>query len=252
MTITDFAGNQVMIWHQGQRYPVHAIVPAWTPNSILGLAAWFDSTQDTFADGQSVDVYTEHSSAARVFNAAFAGSAPIFRAGAGRPYLELFTAGGGTGGFVSAVPWDAGTAGLTFVFVGQITGGSYPMMLVWGPEADGVEMRHDGSAQQIVLMYTSYGIYYSNAVPSAGYVDHLFMLRVDVPQHRSEAWTNAAKTVGAAPAAMPAARTLYVGKRESGYPFVGRMYEALVFAGPISDPDWSRLTDYLRAKWGLA
>lgn len=220
--------------------------PPFTPAALPSLAAWFDASQDTFTDGQAISSYVEHSAAGRSFTAV-AGSEPIWRAGGGRPYIDIVA-----NGLTSTVPWNPGSVGLTYFFAGRMIGGQYPMMIVWGPDPDGVEMRHDGAAQQIVLMYSSTSIYYSHPTPSGYAQDNVYMLRVDVSTRTSHAWTNASKYIGPGPSAMPnAARTLYLGRREGGYPFIGRVYEALVCAGPVSDTEVSTVYDYLRAKWAM-
>lgn len=226
--------------------------PAWAPIDIPELAAWIDADQDTFADGQQIDTYVEHSSGKWVFNSFSPGKGPVFRIGEDKPYLEFPSYS--EGGLVSATPWNSGPLGLTFMFVGQIYGGSYPMMMVWGPTANGIEMRHDGSAQQVVICYTTMGIYFSHPVTSGGLVDALYALRVDSIAGHTDIWTNTNKfTDHRAPRPMPNIdQTLWIGRRQEGYPFIGRVYEALAFAGPISDADQQKLESYLRGKWGLA
>lgn len=218
----------------------------WTPKSVPGLTLWIDAQQQIGSDGVAVPLVIDWSKDNRtlVFQP---GNGPIYRTNfGGRPCFE-WMAGASYG--LDCGLWNAGPAGLTFFFVGQITGGSYPMMVVWGTDGDGFEMRHGGSAQEIVLRYSSHGIVWSHSTPSGPNVDYLWALRVGTD---TDAWTNAdIKSDGRVPAMPNVDQTLYVARRELGYPFIGPMREVLVYAGPIADADVTAVATYLMNKWGL-
>lgn len=219
--------------------------PSFSPDDIPGLAFWLDATQDTFPNGSDVPTYTDHSPAGRQL---VASTPAVYRAGA-KPYLEFALTG--TSGYIASAPWNAGGDGITYMAVVRIEGGSFPMMLVWGPDANGIEMRHDGSALQAVVMYSSYGCYFSSTNPSGGGVDHLYEMRVDAGVSNS-LYSDGVLTSGPViPAMDNVAQTMYVGRREGGYQFYGRMYEALVYEGAISETDRALLESYLQTKWGL-
>lgn len=221
----------------------------WTPASIPGLVTWIDPAQDTFGDGQKIATYREHSDNGYSFNADSRPEyQPIFRAGA-HPHIEF------SGQHFGLVGPDInlGAAGLTFVTVDTHTAvaGIYPMTLVHGPDADGFELRHDGTSTQIVERYTTYGIAYSHTVPDPINVKTLHILRV-TPGVRTDAWIGTALHQDGRAAAMPNVPwTQYVGRRQGGYYYLGYISEALVFAGPVSDADLALLTDYLATKHNL-
>lgn len=233
----------------GQHYYADVVFQAggapageWTPASIPGLVAWIDPAQDMYADGERVDYYREHANGLEF--TAPAGAGPIFRAG-GSPYLD-FT---GTGGLASALQrtW---VNGMTLISVNAVMGGSYPMMVVVGPDANGIEMRHSGSGQELVVMYGWYAIVFAHPTALA-HTLALYSLRVQ-PGAASAAWTNSVQAFGPAPGAMDSApQSLWIGRRQGGYYFVGPMYETLVYDGPVSDDDMALLQDYLQAKHGL-
>jgi hypothetical protein len=207
-------------------------VHVWTPKDIPGLVAWIDPAQDMYADGERITSYREHSPAQREFVAELNWEGPIFRAG-GVPHLD-FGGDGTEGGLTCATPALTFLDGMTLVAVCEVKGGSYPMVLVVGPDADGVEMRFSGGfAQEAVVMYTSYGIVFAHPTPMA-HILGTFALRVQ-------------------PGAMlTTAQTMYLGRRQGGYGFVGMMHEALIYNSPVSDADLTLLTDYLTTKHGLS
>jgi hypothetical protein len=225
--------------------------PAFTPLSIPGCTLWIDASQDVglFTDGAVVPTLTLPDHATGRTYATTGGFGPVWRASlGGRPAYEWVSNAYG----LDAGTWNPGTAGVTFVFVGQITGGSYPMMVVYGPDADGIEMRHDGTSMQIVVLYSSYGIVFSHGTPDTVGTDTIHAIRVRAGAG-TDAWINTVKVTGAAPAAMPnTTQALYVGRRQGGYPFIGPMREVLAYTGPVSDADMTLLIDYLKTKWGLS
>jgi hypothetical protein len=232
-----------------QQYRLAVSNAHWTPANIPGLVAWIDPAQDTYADGERITSYREHSPAGREFVAEPNWEGPIFRAG-GVPHLD-FGSDGSDGGLTCATPALTFLDGMTLIAVCKITGGSYPMMLVVGPDADGVEMRFNGSfAQEAVVMYTSYGIVFSHPTPMAHTLG-MFAVRVQ-PGVATAAWTDGVQVLGGAPGAMlTAAQTMYLGRRQGGYGFVGMMHEALIYNGPVSDADLALLTEYLATKHSL-
>lgn len=226
--------------------------PIAAPLQVPGLSAWIDASQDVgvFTEGQTVgyDAMPDHSPSDRTYLTT-GGYGPQWRSNmGGRPTYEWVHAGVAYG--LDAGTWNAGPAGLTFLFVGKVTGGSYPMFVVHGPDPDGFEMRHDGSTLQIVLRYSAAGIVYSHGGATQDGPDHLFALRVRGPAG-SDAYIDAAKVTGGGPAMPNISQALYIGRRQGGYPFVGLMREVLVYAGPVSDADMTKLWTYLKAKWGL-
>ena len=217
----------------------------WTPLWIPGLVTWIDPAQDLFADGERVGTYVEHANGLAFTADPRPEYQPIFRAG-GYPYLDFPSQ---CFGYTSAVqrPW---VNGMTFISVNAVMGGSYPMMVVVGPDANGIEMRHDGSAQQLVIMYSSYGIVFSHPTVGA-HSKMLYALRVQ-PGAATAAWTGSVKATGGAPGAMDSApQTMWVGRRQGGYYFVGPMYETLIYDGPVSDTDLALLRDHLNTKHGI-
>lgn len=218
----------------------------WTPKSIPGLTLWIDAKQQVDSDGARVTVVKDWSGNNRT-GVMTAGQEPIYRTNFyGQPCFEWMS---GSAAGVNYGQWNAGTVGLTYLFAGRITGGTYPMMVVHGTDGDGIEMRHNGK-QEIVLRYTSHGIVYTHEEPSGGEKDHMWSLRVDRTQ--SVAWTNRVAKTGNPTATMyNTNQALYVGRRELGYPFIGAMREVLVYAGALSDADMTKLFDYLQPKWTL-
>lgn len=226
-----------------QEYRLAVSNAHWTPKSIPGLVAWIDPTQDTFGDGQKIIEYREHANG-EVFTTDGVNG-PIFHGG-GAPYIEWPAT---HVGFTSAQQRTFHD-GATVISVCSVEGGSYPMMAVIGTDPNGLEMRHDGVSQQLVVMYTSYGIVFSHPTPLARQ-KALYAMRVE-PGAATAAWTNDVQALGGAPASMlPEPQTIYIGRRQGGYYFVGPMYETLVYDGPVSDADLALLTEYLGAKHGL-
>lgn len=219
---------------------------AFTPNSIPGLTLWIDAQQQVDSDGVRVMAVKDHSPAKRTL-VAQPGKEPVYRANfAGKPAFEWLNDGTAYG--LECGQWNPGSVGLTFVFVGFLTGGTYPMMVVWGTDGDGFEMRHNDK-QETVLRYSSHGIVWTHPEPSSGGKDYMFSLRVD--RTDSDAWTNRVMASGGTPAMPNIDQMLYAGRRELGYPFIGAMREVLVYAGPVSDADMTKLFDYLTSKWAL-
>lgn len=222
--------------------------PGFDPSSIAGLTLWIDASQDSYPDGTLVPSPPDHSGVGRTFTAQ--GDQPVYRTAIrGRP---SYSWEGGNSYGLDAGTWNPGTAGLTFLFVGEILPPSnYPMMVVHGSDADGFEMRLAGNDMQIVLMYTTYGIVYSHSTPDTAGNDTLHAVRVR-PGAGSDAWVNTSMITGGAPTAMPnITQALYVARRQGGYPYYGTMREVLVYAGPVPDADMTTLIDYLCTKWGL-
>lgn len=225
---------------------VWSAVPKPPPLTIPGLTLWTDAQQQVDSDGATVTVIRDFSPDDRVITPQVG---PVYRANVGGlPGMEWIPGNQGA----MAGNWNAGTEGLTFVFVGQhYPGGSYPMMLVHGTDGDGIEMRHQGVSQEIVIRYTSHGIVYTNGANTAAGtgIDHIWALRIG--RQESNAWSDAAKVTGGTCTMMNQALMLYLCRREGGYPFIGLMREALVYAGPVSDTDMQVLFDYLTTKWQL-
>jgi hypothetical protein len=221
---------------------VWAVMP-FTPTAIPGLVAWIDPTQDTFADGETVLEYTEHANGLVFTTDGVNG--PTFRTG-DSPHLDFTSTHVGLTSALQRTFLD----GATLVSVNTVMGGSFPMMVVVGPEANGLEMRHSGTSLELVVMYTMTGVYFQHPTPIWN-TKAMFALRVQ-PGATVTAWTNAEPfSYGSVAAMLPEAQKIYIGKREGGYYFYGSIYETLVYDGPVSDADMVLLHDYLAAKHGL-
>lgn len=219
----------------------------WSPRSVPGLTLWIDAQQQIDADGVRVPLIKDFSSAKRSLIPQV-GKEPVYRANLnGTPCFEWL----GDAYGLECGPWNAGPVGLTFIFVGAWTGGSYPMMVVWGPEADGYEMRHNGTTQQeIVLRYQSHNIVWVHPTVTPMNVETYWALRVG--DTNVDAWSNGVLAQdGRRPTSPNMDQMLYVGRREGGFPWVGPMREVLAYAGPVSDADMDLLFNYLTTKWGL-
>lgn len=221
----------------------------WKPTSIPGLTLWIDAKQQVDSDGARITVVRDWSPTNRTLMFP-AGNEPIYRTNVGGQPCFDWIPGYAYG--LDCGQWDAGPAGLTYLFVGrQHAGASYPMMVVLGPDADGVEMRHQGNAQELVLRYSSQGIVYthpSNSSEATGF--HIWSLRNTVGG-ASTAWTDRVPHAGSAAAAFGSTQALYAGRRQGGYAFYGMMREVLAYAGPVSDANMTKLFDYLQAKWTM-
>lgn len=217
----------------------------FTPDSIPGLTLWIDAKQQIDTDGVRVMTVKDFSSAKRIC-VPQAGMEPYYRASyKGQPAFEWVE---GQSYGLECGQWNAGTVGLTYMFVGVLTGTNYPMFVVWGTDGDGMEMRHSGKLE-IVLRYTSHGIVWTHPDNSPLDTDSIWSLRVD--RTDSDAWLNRVMASGGTPTMPNTNLMLYVGRRELGYPFRGAMREVLVYAGPVSDADMTKLFDYMTAKWQL-
>jgi hypothetical protein len=247
-TTPVFYGDTAMVrMYRGERKVWVPDPPVWSPASIPGLVAWIDPAQDTdYGDGERIVTYREHSPIQQNFVTPLGGNGPIWRGGA-HPYIE-FPATDHVG--LTSETQRTYHAGMTFLTVCSVQGGSYPMMVVVGPDADGVEMRHDGTSLQIVVMYSSNGIAFSHPTAMT-HTKTLYALRV-APGQGIDCWTNSVKHTDRVAGPMTvAAQTLWIGRRQGGYYFVGPMYEALVYDGPVSDADLAALREYLAAKHTL-
>ena len=247
-----YLGNQAVV--KVQMGDVKVWPPLEVPETIPGLTAWFDATKDAsrFSDGQKITSYVEHSPAQRVFAASAVGTEPTFRANSigGKPRLDF---AGSTGMYSAA--WNAGPDGITLVMVSQSNVPSnHGMLLVHGPDADGIEMRFAAGTfnMQLVVRYGAYSIYWQPAFTMQANVDYINMLRVTRGVVSEHWFNNAEHSTGPGPPAMfNVPYPIYIGRRQGGYYYNGLVAEALVFSGPISDTDRIRLTDYLTEKWEL-
>jgi len=216
------------------------------PSDIPHLTAWIDPAQDMYVEGERIAAYTEHSAARRVFLPDPRPEyQPIFHAGA-HPTIEFPSQCFG----MTTTGVNLGLDGLTFVVVCQpADNNNFPMKVVSGPDADGWELRHDGTGTQVVERYTTHGIAYATGLvdgPGMG----VYVLRVQAAV-RTDVWVNAATYSAGAAAAHNQPLALYIARREGGYEFRGTMAEVLVYAGPVSDADLTKLRDYLRTKHSL-
>jgi hypothetical protein len=223
---------------------------AWTPASIPGLGLWIDPAQDTFADGEKITTYREHSPFATTLTSA-AGQEATFRAGA-HPYLDFTSTTFGLGNV--ATLFNPGLVGLTMVAVGHrtVAGQTAPMMLVVGPNSDGYEIRFAGDQMEFTASYQTSFVDIVHPTITNTTKDYLHVARVDVPKGKTDTWVDNVLHTGPAPVVMRnVAEAIYLGRREQGYPYIGTIKEALAFAGPISDNDLALLRDYLTTKHGL-
>ena len=218
----------------------------WTPADIPGLTLWVDASQGSYTVGAKLFAIPDYSPAARTLTIT-GGNEPFFRTVRGRPAFSWESPAYG----LYCGEWNPGTAGLTFFFVGEILSPSnYPMLVVYGPDADGFEMRHDGSSLQIVLRYGTHGVVYSHGTPNTANADSVMALRVRGTAG-SDGYVNGVKTTGPGVTMPNVSQALFTGRRTGGYPFYGPMREVLAYAGPVSDADMNVLWLYLQAKWGL-
>ena len=124
------------------------------------------------------------------------------------------------------------------------------MMVVSGSDSDGFEMRHSGSTMEMIQRYITHSIANGHGTPDTAGVNNLHIMRVQSGV-RCDAWVNTVLWQGGAASAHNQPLSLYIGRRELGYPYRGTVAEVLVYAGPVSDADLTLLTQYLGTKHNL-
>lgn len=216
----------------------------WSPIAIPNLLAWIDPAQDSYAEGERIVTYIDHSPIGRSFTTDGVNG-PIFHTTP--PRLEFPNPNIG----LVASNVNLGPDGFTFILVDKADDTiNYPMKIVSGTDTDGWEFRSDGSSTQIVERYATYSIVFSHPTPDPVGVKVLHILRV-TSGVRSDVWVNSALHQGPAAVAHNTPLDLWIARRSGGYYWRGIMSEVLVYGGPISDEDLTLLRNYLTAKHGL-
>src|SRR6478735_4393060 len=153
------------------------------PDTIPGLAAWFDPAQDSFANGERITSYTEHSPNRRVFAGLSAGAEPVLRAGAA-PYLEFQGSG-----HLQFDTWNAGPVGFTFVAVNSLNTPVQPMMLITHhTDVAGYEMRWDNMHMMSTGTWSTNFVNHQHSVADVQDVKQVHIYRFDVSKGMADSW----------------------------------------------------------------
>ena len=125
------------------------------------------------------------------------------------------------------------------------------MLLVHHSGTDGYEMRWDTMNMLSAATWQTNFVSHTHTVADQPDVKQSHMFRFDVSAQRSDSWVGEAQESFTATVMPNVPSWLFLGVRYGGYFYTGKVYEALVFEGAVSDADLARLREYLTAKHGL-